>query len=146
MLAREQRSRIARSLAILYVIGVLAACGGGPQAAERAGRFTTTAHSALNAVRDSFVAWDAQHQLDLVEEATSLEDGQAALASYRHDRAAVYAAFQASYGALATLATLVPLVEVDKASHAELLVALAEAADAIAKVREATRSLMKAVR
>ena len=40
----------------------------------------------VNAIRDGFLAWDRQHQHDLVESATSRADGLAKLAAYQAKR------------------------------------------------------------
>lgn len=60
--------------------------------------------SSLNAARDGFVAWDADHQLRLVEGADTKEAAKAALASYRADRKKVTAALLTAYGALSVAA------------------------------------------
>lgn len=127
---------------IAILVALVASCGGRGQVVERSGQYAATAHAALNSARDSFVAWDAQHQLDIVERSTSLEQGQVMLAGYRMRRQKVFVAFQAAYGALAAVAVLIPLVESDRKSTAELIAAAAEAAAAVAVVREAISALL----
>jgi hypothetical protein len=85
---------------ILAVFLALPACPG-PDAKQKA---LQTSLTALNAARDGFVAWDKQHQEKIVENATSLEQGKAALATYRAKRAPVEQGFVVAYSALAAAA------------------------------------------
>jgi hypothetical protein len=139
---RSLRTHAAREAVLVLMLALLASCGGRGKAASTAAHLATTTHEALNASRDVFVAWDAQHQLDLVEQATSLEDGQALLAAYRAKRQVVYAVFQGAYGSVAAVAVLVPLVEAGKATTVELIGVVAELAQALTAMREATSTLM----
>lgn len=79
---------------IIPVLLILAACAGGKDAV------LTSTLAGVNAARDAFVAWDADHQSKIVDGATGLADGQAKLAAYRKDRAKASAAFVAAYGAI----------------------------------------------
>jgi hypothetical protein len=85
---------------ILAVFLALPACPG-PDAKQKA---LQTSLTALNAARDGFVVWDKHHQEKIVENATSLEQGKAALAAYRAKRAPVEQGFVIAYSALAVAA------------------------------------------
>lgn len=90
------------STAILVPIVLLAltACPG-PDARQKA---LQTSLVALNAARDGFLSWDGNHQQQIVREATSLENGQAALSEYRTRRESVVQGFTVAYSALAAAA------------------------------------------
>ncbi len=60
---------------------------------------------ALDAARDGFVQWDHDHQMSIVDAATSREEGAAKLAAYRKKRQDVLDGFQIAYRALALAAT-----------------------------------------
>jgi hypothetical protein len=66
---------IAKRLAPLVILAMVAACG--PDAKQQALKYSLTG---LNAARDGFVVWDANHQQKIVDDATSLEQGKQALA------------------------------------------------------------------
>ena len=63
-----------------------------------------TSLTVLDAARDGFTAWDDEHQHVIVTQATSLEQGQTALADYRKKREPVIRGFELAYKALATAA------------------------------------------
>lgn len=63
-----------------------------------------TAMATLNAARDGFVAWDRQHQADLVKQSTTIEAAKSALDEYRTKRAPVLDGFQIAYQTLAAAA------------------------------------------
>lgn len=86
-----------RILAVFSLL-LLAGC---PDVHQKVLRGTLTG---LNTARDGFVTWDMSHQSDLVEEATTLEDGQNKLRAYRQDREKVVYAFEVAYKALAIAA------------------------------------------
>jgi hypothetical protein len=81
----------------------------------------------LNAARDAFVTWDERHQAEIVDAAKSLEEGKAALTSYRAKRTKVKVAFEVAYGAFA-------------------VASISGTADAIAKASTAATSLLSALR
>lgn len=89
------------AVAAFLVILTLAAMSCGPSARQRAVRGTLTA---VNTARDAFTAWDAKAQHDIVEQSTSLEEGQAKLAVHRAARDRLVAAFEAAYRSLAIAA------------------------------------------
>lgn len=60
---------------------------------------------AVDAARDGFVVYDRQHQDDIVDHATSREDGVSKLVAYRKDREAILNGFEIAYRLLATAAT-----------------------------------------
>lgn len=138
MLARRSQAAI-----LVLMLALITACGGHVKAAGTAGKLAMSTHEALNVARDSFLAWDAQHQLDLVDRATSLEDGQKLLATYRAKRQVVYAVFQAVYGAVSEVAVLVPLVETGQATTVELIAVVAELAHGLSAMREALATIMQ---
>lgn len=84
----------------LCLLVVNAACSG----SQRTKALRTTV-IALNTARDGMLAFDQQHQLDLVNGATSREDGEAKLAAYRTKRIVVVNAFEVAYRAVAVAAT-----------------------------------------
>ena len=93
-------SRMRRS--VLFVIVLLAvAAGCGPNARQKALKTSVTA---LNAARDGFVQWDKHKQAQIVEDATSLDEGKAALKTYRDKRGPVLEGFTVAYAALALAA------------------------------------------
>ncbi|MDQ3153614.1 MAG: hypothetical protein M3R63_18510 [Actinomycetota bacterium] len=112
-------------IALLGLVAVMVACG--PGAKERALRTTLTG---VNAARAAFVTWDGLAQDRIVEEATSLASGQHELEQHRAKRAALVAAFEGAYFALAIAAT-------DRKDHD-----LASAALAAAKLYALYRALV----
>jgi hypothetical protein len=90
---------IAKRLAPLVILAMVAACG--PDAKQQALKYSLTG---LNAARDGFVVWDANHQQKIVDDATSLEQGKQALADYRAKREKVLQSFTVAYSALAVAA------------------------------------------
>ncbi|MGH7179222.1 MAG: hypothetical protein ACREJC_17730 [Tepidisphaeraceae bacterium] len=86
---------------VVMMLAVFAACG--PSARERAIRatFITT-----NAARDGFNEYGKQRQDQIIEQATSLEDGKARLAAFRDRREKINKVFEDVYRAIvaATLA------------------------------------------
>ena len=85
-----------RSVILFVFFAMLASCGG-PALRQKA---IDTGFTGLNALRDGFVTWDKEHQEQIVDKATSLDDGKAKLASYRVARAKVSEAFMTAYAAL----------------------------------------------
>lgn len=126
-------------LLILAVLVTLVACSGSVK--QRADTALSTALAATNAARDQFLAWDKAHQLELVEAAQTREQGEASLAAYRAKRAPVLHAFTVAYASIGAAAALVPLVERGIRKDTELTGLIAEAAAAIAAIREAVAAL-----
>lgn len=84
----------------LGLVAIPSACNGNQR--------SRTLHAALiatNVARDGFVAWDAAHQAQLVESATSRAEAEAALAAYRGRRDKLISDFERVYRAIATAAT-----------------------------------------
>lgn len=75
------------------------ACG--PSARQTA---LQTSLTALNAARDGFVQWDKQKQTKIVADAKTLDDGKAALKTYRAKRGPIVEGFTVAYSALALAA------------------------------------------
>ncbi len=88
-----------RSPLLLLAVFLLTSCG--PSERNRA---LTTSLAALNAARDSFLAYDAAHQADLVRAAPSEEAGKLTLIEYRARRLGVLEAFVAAYSLLSVAA------------------------------------------
>ena len=87
------------ALPVLFVlVGALAGC---PDAHQKTLRATLIG---LNAARDGFVTWDMAHQTDIVEAATTFEDGQNQLREYRQAREKVVLGFEVAYKLLAAAA------------------------------------------
>jgi len=86
---------------LTFVICLVLAASCGPSAKQKALKYSLTG---LNAARDGFVVWDAAHQQKIVDDATSLEGGQTALAAYRTRREHVLQSFIVAYSALAVAA------------------------------------------
>ena len=90
-----------RAVAIVVVLLGLHVAACGPNAKQKALKTTLIS---VNTARDGFVAWDDKHQQNIVKNATSLEDGQSKLKTYRDKRAKLEVAFAIAYKAVATAA------------------------------------------
>jgi len=80
----------------------------------------------LNAARDGFATWDMGHQKTIVEQATTREEAELKLATYRGERTAVVDVLELAYRALAAAAT-----QSDEPSAKAALAAAGEALGAI---------------
>lgn len=69
----------------------------------------------VNAARDGFVAWDLARQDQIIAAATSKDDGEAKLKSYREHRHTVELAFEVAYRGLALAALEPTIANLDKA-------------------------------
>lgn len=98
MLSHTRRGLVGVTLVALCTMGVT---GCGPNAREKA---LHTSLISLNAARDGFVQWDKHKQEQIVEKAQSLEEGKAALKTYRAKRTAIVEGFTVAYSALALAA------------------------------------------
>lgn len=107
---------------ILVPLLVVAACG-----ASSSAIISRTA-AGLDAGRAALLDGDAHRQADIVAHATSHEEGQRELATYRGRRDKVAAAFVAAYSALAIAAV--------EASDASLLELATTATSAVRALRE----------
>lgn len=88
-----------RAAALVFVAVLVAACG--PGAKERTIKTTLTG---VNAARAAFVAWDDRAQNEIVDKATSMAEGQAALEEHRRRRVTLVTAFEGAYRAIALAA------------------------------------------
>lgn len=91
-----------RAIILAFAI-TLITCGCGASAREK------TIHAtfiSVTAARDGFVAWDAQHQLDVVKASSSAVMGEVALSDYHAHRVKVTVALEAAYRALAAAAII----------------------------------------
>jgi hypothetical protein len=134
----RQRSALIGAVALLAI-----ACGG--NIASRAHKTLGVALSAANAARDSFTAWDKDHQLEIVHNATTREEAEAKIATYRHTRADVLAGFTVAYTSIAAAAAVIPLVEQGQRQELDLLGLIATAAQATADIEKAVKALRGAV-
>ena len=84
---------LARSVSLILLVLVFAlGCGAGQRNNTiRAGVVT------LNAARDGFLAWDGEHQMQIVKDATTYEEGRKRLDDYRALRDDVIKTFFAVY-------------------------------------------------
>ncbi len=131
---------IAPSLS-LFVL-VFALCLGGAGISACANQRTSTIHSSLvavNVARDGFVAWDRQHQHEIVKAATTRDEVQRNIADYIVKRAPVVEGFEAAYRALAIAAT-----QSDDTSLAAALRAGAELFEQVKKLRGSMLSPVEA--
>jgi hypothetical protein len=121
-----------RSIAMLFLVAIVStpSCGGAG-VTEKAARSITTALEATNAARDQFVKWDEQHQLAIVDRASTREGAEAELAAYREKRQKVTRAFAVAYSAIASAAAIVPLIELGEKPTSDLVKLLGEAASAV---------------
>jgi hypothetical protein len=133
MFERMRRRQIAGLAVVLLTVAV--ACGS--SITEGAKDTLSTALTATNAARDAFVRWDEAHQLGLVERATSREEGEAQLRSYRRARERVLKAFTAAYAALAAASALLPLVQHGERKETALVVLVVDAVEAAKEVKAA---------
>ena len=115
--------RPARNLLLLVVLA-LAACGASARQKTIQGALV-----GVNAARDGFITWDSQHQLSIVEKATSREEAELALKDYRTRREVVKEAFEVAYRALAVAAT-----QTDELSLHAALAASDKLVDAVKKL------------
>jgi hypothetical protein len=112
---------------LLVLVALLAGCG--MSAREKALRATFVT---INSARDGFTKFDAQKQQQIVDDAKTLEEGQAALAAYRKDREKVLGLFEGVYQAFAAAV----LAEDDTKTKAGMLAILD-------KLKEALTALQK---
>ncbi len=92
-----------RSSVVLLLVLVASCLACGASARDRSLKATFIATQSAQA---GFEAWDAQHQLDVANAATSVADGVEKLGAYRESRVAVVLAFESAYRALAAAAIL----------------------------------------
>ena len=109
----------------LALIAPLIACGGGQR--QKALRATLVG---LNAARDGFATWDMGHQKAIVEQATTREEAELKLATYRGERATLVDVLELAYRALAAAAT--------QSDEPSAKAALAAAGAALGAIRQLT--------
>lgn len=83
------------------LIFALVACG----ASQRQKTIATTLH-AVDVAETAFLAFDKQHQLDLVGHAANRDDGERKLTEWRAERESINKGFVGAYRAIAAAATL----------------------------------------
>lgn len=93
-------------LALAAVIALLSTCTAltGCSGSQRQKTIKATLIS-TNAARDGFIEWDRIHQLRIVEQATTREEAEVKLKSYRAARVFVVSLFETVYRSLAIAAT-----------------------------------------
>lgn len=133
--------RIKLSLVAITLV-LCAACGG--SISERANKSISTALSATNAASDQFTKWDKQHQLDIVDRATTREDAESGLREYREKRQRIVQAFTVAYTSMATAAATVPLVQAGEKSDRDLIKLLAESIGAVQTVISSIKEIRSA--
>jgi cell fate (sporulation/competence/biofilm development) regulator YlbF (YheA/YmcA/DUF963 family) len=130
MRAGTDRPQVRRPPALIGVLLVLLALVGcGMSQREKAIR---TTFAAVNVAREGFVVFDAKRQQQIVAEAKSLDEGKAALATYRQDRERVFALFEGVYHALAAA-----VLASDSKSMANMLDVATELGQAIKDLEQA---------
>jgi hypothetical protein len=122
---RRPRPVLLLCLLTLGLCMSLAACGGNQRQKTLKGTLV-----GLNAARDGFTSWDLLHQKSIVEKATTREEAEAKLATYRADRSTLVDALEAAYRLLAAAAT--------QEDDPSLKAALAAAADAVNAIKKLT--------
>ncbi len=126
--------RIVFLLCVVLMWGCSNGCAGTTKHADKS---LSTVLAATTAARDSFVAWDAQQQTWIVEQATTREEGEARLKNYRDKRQKVLKAFTIAYQSLASAAAVMPLVERGERKESEFESYLRDALNAILVIKEA---------
>lgn len=124
---------------VIFALLFAAACGG--SFTDKAQKTLATSLEATNAARDSFLAWDKDHQQAIVEKASTREAGEAQLAAYRQTRRAVVKAFTVAYTAIAAAAATIPLVDAGEKSEGALTALLFTATDSVAGVQKAIETV-----
>lgn len=127
-------------LSLLVAIAALSsACGG--SIADKATKSISTALVATDAARDQFASWDKQHQLDIVDKASTKEGAVSALQEYRDKRQKIVQAFTVAYASMGAASVLVPLVQAGKAKDAELMALLIDSIAAVKSVMAAVEEI-----
>jgi hypothetical protein len=125
-----------RRPAIPFILLILlSACGG--SITKHADKSLASSLAAARAAREAFVDYDRDHQMAIVDDATSREEGEANLRAYRAQRAHVMRAFTAVYSSISAAAALVPLVERGEKKDADLRAALFEVMRAVIEMKNA---------
>jgi len=127
-----------------YLIITACACGG--SITKNADRSLATALAATNAARESFVGFDKDHQLALVDKAETRENAESALAQYHYDRRHVLRAFTAAYSAIGAAAAMIPLVERGEKKDADFRAILFDAVSAALEVKNAVDQIKAGLR
>lgn len=133
--------RIKTSLMAIMII-LWSSCGG--SIAEHANKSLSTAISATNAASEQFTKWDKQHQLDIVDKATTRQEAEDGLREYREKRQRIVQAFTVAYSSMATASAMVPLVQAGEKSDADLIKLLAESVGAVQSVISSIKEIRAA--
>jgi hypothetical protein len=110
------------ALLLVLLVCFVAACGASAREKVLHGSYI-----AVTSAQSGFEAWDRVHQDDIVDKATSYEDGVAKLEAYWKAQVAVTNAFEAAYRAIAAaaLADTEPLtMKTVRRTYDELVLAL----------------------
>lgn len=124
-----------RAHASALVLALLMACGGAQNRLDQAASGVNVALGATNAARDAMLAWDKQHQSELVESSTTKEQADAKLAHYRAQRKPVEKAFAAAYNAIAAAAAGLAVAQLGGNPDRELGPMLSEVIKAVLAVK-----------
>jgi hypothetical protein len=133
--------KIKTSLAAAMLI-LWTACGG--SIAERTNKALSTALTATNAARDQFTQWDKQHQLDIVDKASTREEAEGGLKEYREKRQKIIQAFTVAYTSMASAAAMVPLVQAGEKKDRDLIMLLANSVEAVQSVIASVKEIREA--
>jgi beta-phosphoglucomutase-like phosphatase (HAD superfamily) len=119
------------AIGLNLIIFLCLVCTCGPTARENAikGALIT-----VNTARDELLIFDGPHQSDLVNNATSLEDGQNKLDTYRKKREHVRALLAEAYRAIA----IAVVVNSDQDAVAKILTTVKIAIDAVHELKGAS--------
>jgi hypothetical protein len=105
----RQTARQAGTITIIFTalacfLGAIGAEACGSNAVQQRQTTITTALISVNAAESAFLAWDGQHQLDLVKSALNKDDADEKLKAYRAQRAKFNLVMKAAYAALGVAA------------------------------------------
>jgi len=119
-------------MVLVLVVGATA-CGAG----NKSQKAVATAFTAVQSAGDSFTAWDAERQLEIVDEAESREAAEAALADHRRRQAVVLEAFAYAYSAIGAAAAATVLLAEGEKFDGDVDALIAEALRAVLAVKAA---------
>lgn len=135
-----------RTIPILFVLALLAACGGAQkkQQLDTTHSALVTAAGAASTAYDLFAVWDHYVEMDIVAKATSAEDGRSKLAAHRVRKGPVVAAFETLGEAMRVARAAFTMPDPDPAKVMQLVTEALHAVlalqQAIAALKEATPS------
>jgi len=132
---------VAALLALDVFLLASSGCGGSQKFPDQAGRVLAVTLAATTASQGAFIAWDKDHQEELVASSATQEEATAKLATYRAKRVAVERAFFVAYHALAAAASALALLEQGGKPDRDPAVLLAEAIRTVLEVKAAVEAV-----